>query len=163
MENLLSGQSIALYYYNLAYSIPLYIHIDLRTDNQNAIVFWWNASTCRHLGIGGTHPDEAVRRALEQSMTKYKRLKQYFASGVFYGIEEQTHVHSAHDGKSAVMNCFNLTNVPVERQIRFDPKGLGLSPDKSYEFSGGAFSKTGDAYAGLVRIPAYGHTLVEVR
>ena len=34
-------------------SLPLYIHIDLRTDNRNALVFWWYASTCRHLGIGG--------------------------------------------------------------------------------------------------------------
>jgi hypothetical protein len=56
-EDLLSGRAIALYYYNLAYNIPLYIHIDLRTDNLNALVFWWNASTCRHLGIGGTHED----------------------------------------------------------------------------------------------------------
>jgi hypothetical protein len=163
MENLLSGQSIALYYYNLAYSIPLYIHIDLRTDNQNAIVFWWNASTCRHLGIGGTHPDEAVRRVQAQSVASYRRLKHYFASGVFYGIDEQTHIHSAGDGKSAVMNCFNLDDHLVEREIRFDPKRFGLSPDKSYEFSGAAFSKTGGAYVGVVRIPARGHILVEIQ
>jgi hypothetical protein len=163
MENLLSGQSIALYYYNLAYSIPLYIHIDLRTDNENAVVFWWNASTCRHLGIGGTHQDEAVRQAQAQSMAKYRRLKPYFASGVFYGIDEQTHVHSSHDGKSAVMNCFNLADAPVEREIRFDAKGFGLSPDKFYEFSGATFSKTGNAYIGVVRIPARGHILVEVQ
>jgi hypothetical protein len=55
MQDLLNGHSIALYYYNLAYSLPIYLHIDLRTDNQNALVLWWNASTCRHLGIGGTH------------------------------------------------------------------------------------------------------------
>ena len=59
MEDLLSGRAITLYYYNLAYGLPLYIHIDLRADNQNALVFW-NASTCRHLGIGGTHKDAAV-------------------------------------------------------------------------------------------------------
>jgi hypothetical protein len=163
MEDLLSGRSIALYYYNLAYSIPLYIHVDLRTDNQNAIVFWWNASTCRHLGIGGTHHDPAVRRIQAQSMAKYRRLKHYFASGVFYGIDEQTHVHSGHDGKGAVMNCFNLSDAPVEREIRFDPKGLGLSPHKSYEFRGVAFLKSGDAYVGLVRIPPHGHILVEIQ
>ena len=27
----------------------------LREDNDRALVFWWYASTCRHLGIGGTH------------------------------------------------------------------------------------------------------------
>jgi len=61
------------------------------------------------------------------------------------------------------MNCFNLADAPVEREIRLDPKGFGLSPDKSYEFSGVTFSKTGDAYIGVVRIPAQGHILVEVQ
>ena len=79
MQDLTSGRSIALYYYNLAYSLPLYIHIDLRTDNRNAVVFWWNASTCRHLGIGGTHPDPAVRQAQKEGMANYRRLKPYFA------------------------------------------------------------------------------------
>jgi hypothetical protein len=115
------------------------------------------------LGIGGTHQDEAVRQAQAQSMAKYRRLKPYFASGVFYGIDEQTHVHSSPDGKSAVMNCFNLADAPVEREIRFDAKGFGLSPDKFYEFSGATFSKTGNAYIGVVRIPARGHILVEVQ
>ena len=54
----------------------------------------------------------------------------------------------------------------MEREIRFDPKGFGLSPDKSDEFSGDPFfrtgSKTGDAYVGVVPIPARGHILVEV-
>jgi hypothetical protein len=115
------------------------------------------------LGIGGTHQDETVRQAQAQSMAKYRRLKPHFASGVFYGIDEQTHVHSSHDGKSAVMNCFNLADAPVEREIRFDLKGFGLSPDKSYEFSEARFFKTGNAYVGVVRIPARGHVLLEVR
>lgn len=162
MEDLTSGRSIALYYYNLAYSLPLYIHIDLRTDNQNAVVFWWNASTCRHLGIGGTHPDPSVRQAQKEGMANYRRLKPYFAVGVFYGIDEQTHVHSDHEGKSAVMNCFNLDEHPVEREIRFEPARLGLSPNRTYQFSGATLSRSGDAYVGKVSIPGLGHTLVEV-
>lgn len=162
MEDLTSGRSIALYYYNLAYSLPLYIHIDLRTDNQNAVVFWWNASTCRHLGIGGTHPDPAVRQAQKEGMANYRRLKPYFALGAFYGIDEQTHVHSAREGKSAVMNCFNLEEHRVEREIRFEPAQLGLSPNRPYQFSGATLSRSGDAYVGTVSIPALGHTLVEV-
>src|ERR1035438_2056656 len=93
--DLTSGHSVALYYYNLAYSLPLYIHIDLRSDNENAVVFWWNASTCRHLGIGGTHLDPATRQAQQQGMANYRRLKPYFAAGAFCGIDEQTHVHTA--------------------------------------------------------------------
>jgi hypothetical protein len=151
-----------LYYYNLAYSLPLYIHIDLRTDNQNALVFWWNASTCRHLGIGGTHADPAVRQAQKESMATYRRLKPYFASGIFYGIDEQTHVHSDRDGQSAVINCFNLEDQPVQREIRFQPALLGLSQDKKYQFRGAAFHPSNDAYSGKVHIAGRGHTLIEV-
>lgn len=163
MEDLLSGHSIALYYYNLAYSLPLYIHIDLRTDNENALVFWWNASTCRYLGMGGTHPDPAVRQAQKDGMTAYKRLKPYFASGVFYGIDEETHVHSAPDGNSAVINCFNLSDQPVERELRFEPGRFGLSAKNQFRFSGDApFRRVGDVYTGRVRIAQRGHTLIEV-
>ena len=74
MKDLVGGHSMALYYYNLAYSLPLYLHIDLRKDNPQCLMFWWNASTCRHLGIGGTHPDPAVRKAQKDAMTAYRRL-----------------------------------------------------------------------------------------
>ena len=162
MQDLLSGHSIALYYYNLAYSLPIYLHIDLRTDNQNALVFWWNASTCRHLGIGGTHPDPAVRKAQKDGMTTYRRLKPYFAAGVFYGIDEQTHVHTNAKNNTAVVNCFNLGKGPVGKEIRFVPAQLGLSPAKTYQFSAGGFQRVGDIYVGKVNIPAEGHTLFEV-
>ena len=163
MEDLLSGRAIALYYYNLAYSLPLYIHIDLRTDNQNALVFWWNASTNRHLGIGGTHPDPAVRQAQKEGMANYRRLKPYFATGAFFGIDEQTHVHSDHKGQSAVMNCFNLDAQDVEREIRFEPARVGLSSGNTYKFSGSTgFSRSGDVYIGKVKIPGHGHTLIEI-
>lgn len=162
MEDLLSGRAVALYYYNLAYSLPLYIHIDLRTDNRNALVFWWNASTCRHLGIGGTHPDQAVRDAQKQAMASYRRLKPYFASGNFYGIDEQTHVHADPAGKGAVMNCFNLDGADAEREIRFDPAQMGLAPDRNYQFSASAFQRSGDVYVGKLSIPGHGHTLVEI-
>jgi hypothetical protein len=162
MQDLLSGHSIALYYYNLAYSLPIYLHIDLRTDNRNALVFWWNASTCRHLGIGGTHPDAAVRTAQKEGMANYRRLKPYFAAATFYGIDEQTHVHSDEKTNTAVMNCFNLSNVAIEKEIRFDSAQLGLSPAKTYQFSGGSFHRSADVYVGKVSIPAEAHTLIEI-
>jgi hypothetical protein len=163
MLDLLSGRSIALYYYNLAYSLPLYIHIDLRTDNENAIVFWWNASTCRHLGIGGTHPDPAIREVHARSMRTYLRLKSYFASGVFFGVDEQTHVHCNRDRRSAVINCFNLGERSVEREISFDPSKFGLSPSEAWHFNGASFHKSAGSYIGVVPIPARGHVLLEVR
>jgi hypothetical protein len=161
MEDLLSGRSIALYYYNLAYSLPLYIHIDLRTDNQNAIVFWWNASTCRHLGIGGTHPDPAIREVHARSMATYRRLKPHFASGLFFGIDEQTHVHCHLDRKSAVINCFNLGDNSVDREIRFDPPLFGLSRSETWQFSGASAKKSGDLYILRTTIAGRGHVLLE--
>jgi hypothetical protein len=162
MEDLLSGRSVALYYYNLAYSLPLYIHVDLRTDNENAIVFWWNASTCRHLGIGGTPTNPAIREIHRQSMATYLRLKAHFSDGLFFGIDEETHVHCHRDGMSAVINCFNLEDRPVTRKIRFDPAEFGLSPAQTWRFSGAPFQKPGSAYLGEVKIAARGHTLVEI-
>jgi hypothetical protein len=162
MEDLISGRSIALYYYNLAYSLPLYIHVDLRTDNQNAIVFWWNASTCRHLGIGGTPADPAIREIHRQSMATYLRLKPHFSYGVFFGIDEETHVHCHRDGMSAVINCFNLQDRPVTRKIRFDPAEFGLSPSQTWRFSDALFEKSGSAYVGEIKLAARGHTLVEL-
>jgi hypothetical protein len=162
MQDLLSGHSIALYYYNLAYSIPIYLHIDLRTDNQNALVFWWNASTCRHLGIGGTHSDPVARKAQKEGMATYRRLKPYFAAGTFYGIDEQTHVHTDAKTNTAVVNCFNLSNVAVEREIHFVPAQLGLSPSKTYKFSIAGIQRSGDIYIGKVSVLAEGHTLIEI-
>lgn len=60
LDDILTGRAISLYYYNLAYEIPLYIHIDLRKDNMNALAFWWFASTCRHFGVGGKEPGKEI-------------------------------------------------------------------------------------------------------
>jgi hypothetical protein len=164
MQDLMSGNSFNLYYYALAYSLPLYLHIDLRTDNRNAIVFWWTASTCRHLGVGGTHADPEVIAAQKQAIQDYKRLKSYFTKGVFFGLGEMTHVHSSHDGMSAIINCFNLESHLVERDIRFAPAELHLNPRKEYRFAGARFERKGTdyVYVGRVSIPAQGHALIEV-
>ncbi|MFX1567688.1 MAG: hypothetical protein ACFFCV_04890 [Promethearchaeota archaeon] len=53
MQDLLSGRSTQLFEYNLAYSIPLYLHINENSDNDKMLQFWWYASLARHLGIGG--------------------------------------------------------------------------------------------------------------
>ena len=161
MDDLLTGRSIALYYYNLAYSLPLYIHIDLRTDNDQALVFWWNASTCRHLGIGGTSTDTAVCAAHQDAMNTYRRLKPFFAAGTFYGIDELTHVHRHPTRNAAVVNCFNLDTNPVAKRISFEPERFGLKVDRRYRFSGAPFN-TQSPYMAEVAIPSRGHVLLEV-
>jgi hypothetical protein len=161
MDDLLAGRSIALYYYNLAYSLPLYVHIDLRTDNAQGLVFWWNASTCRHLGFGGTATDAAVRSAHEAAMKTYRRLKPFFSAGIFYGIDELTHVHRHPDHNAAVVNCFNLEAGPVEKDISFNPQQFGLNPARRYEIRGSHFSLERNRVAN-VTIPGRGHVLLEV-
>ena len=162
MEDLMTGHSVALYYYNLAYSLPLYIHIDLRGDNAEALMFWWNASTCRHLGMGGTAGDPATRNAQLASMKTYRRLKPYFTAGTFYGIDEQTHVHRHPGQNAAVINCFNLSVSPAQKEVRFDPAAFGLDPAREYKFIGASFEKAGGTYVGKPAVAAWGHTLVEV-
>ncbi len=162
MSDLVGGHSMALYYFNLAYSIPAYIHIDLRKDNAQCLMLWWNISTCRHLGVGGTHPDGTIRKIQREVIATYRRLKSFFTTGVFYGIDELTHVHVDRKHAGAVINCFNLESNPVEREIKFAPAPYGLAASKTYRFTGGTFLQAGDAYVGKVAIPALGHTLIEV-
>jgi hypothetical protein len=162
MTDLVGGHSMALYYYNLAYSLPLYIHIDLRKDNAEALMFWWNASTCRHLGIGGTHADPEVWKAHKSAMAAYRRLKPFFTAGTFYGIDELTHVHRHPAEPRAVVNCFNLEDRPVERKVAFDPARFGLDAARSYKITGGSGSQSGSGYSIRVAIRRYGHTLLEI-
>ncbi len=162
MEDLVSGHAMALYYYSLAYGLPLYLHIDLRTDNEHALMFWWNASTCRHLGIGGTHKDPATRQAHKEAMAIYRRLEAFFKAGAFYGIDEMVHVHVHPNGSAAVINCFNLEKTSLRRQVIFEPGRFGLDPKARYEVKGASAQRNGDQYDIEVNIPAYGHILLEV-
>jgi len=163
MTDLVGGHSIALYYYNLAYSLPLYIHIDLRKDNAQCLMFWWNASTCRHLGIGGTHADPAVRKSQKEAMAAYRRLAPFFKSGRFYGLGETVHVH-VHPSKSeAVINCFNLENKPASKRVEFAPSRYGLDLAKEYKAIGATASRHNESYLLEVDVPAYGHSLIELR
>src|SRR2546428_13641024 len=94
MEDVLSGRAVALYYYNLAYSLPLYIHIDLRTDNRNALVFWWYASTCRHLGIGGTPTHFEKQAAPKKASAAYAKPNTCFKTGKLARVGENLHAHT---------------------------------------------------------------------
>ncbi len=162
MRDLVGGHSMALYYYNLAYSLPLYLHIDLRKDNPQCLMFWWNASTCRHLGIGGTHPDPAVQKAQKEAMRDYRRLEKFFKQGTFYGLDEMVHVHTHPSEPGVVMNVFNLEDKPARRKIGFKFSEIGLPAPKELNASAGDLTRRDDNYILEVSIPALGHTLVEL-
>ncbi|MBM7564818.1 hypothetical protein [Paenibacillus sacheonensis] len=132
IEDLKTGKALALYYYNLGCSIPLYLHITMAADNDNSVFFWWCASTIRHLGIGGktSHPSVEIAGALAPydkearfanycgQMSVYKQLKPYFVRGAFHGIAEHIHLHALADEAGGVINVFNLTEEDTE--LTFD-------------------------------------------
>jgi len=132
MEDIRSGRARALYYYNLACNIPAYLHIDLRDDNQNLLVFWWYASTCRHLGIGGTHDDPAVAEGHRQAMRRYRSLDRFYKRGDFYGISEAIHVHALPQENAFVVNLFNLSNEEREISGSIAVDDMGLERDVFY-------------------------------
>lgn len=162
MKDLLEGRALSLYYYNLAYSIPLYLHIGLRTDNANALAFWWYASTVRHLGVGGKSPDPSVWAAHKQAMRTYLVLKRFYTQGVFYGLDETVHAHTLPDLRESVIDCFNLGDTPVEKQIRFRLADIGL-PSGKIDVEGAPFTVNGDEISIRVHLPARGHESVKVR
>jgi len=110
MDDIVSGRARSLYYYNLSCNVPIYLHINLRTDTPGCVVLWWYASTCRHLGIGGTHRDRAVIAAQKAAMRRYHELERFFKRGEFYGINEEVHIHALPEENAFVANLFNLSD-----------------------------------------------------
>ncbi|GGD53949.1 hypothetical protein [Paenibacillus nasutitermitis] len=128
IEDLKTGKALALYYYNLGCSIPLYLHITMAADNDACVFFWWTASTVRHLGIGGktSHPtvefagelapyDKEQRyEGYKNQMALYQRLKAYFVRGTFHGLAEHIHLHTLEGQEGGVINVFNLADEELE-------------------------------------------------
>jgi hypothetical protein len=162
MDDILSHRAYSLYYLNLAYSIPVYLHIDLRKDNAQAMMLWWYASTCRHLGVGGKSSDPAVWAAQKTAMAAYLRNKRFFAQGVFHGLDETIHAHTLPDVNQCVINCFNITDSAVQRMVQFKLSDIGL-PSSAILVDGALCSVSGDQITLTVPIAAMGHRLVEIR
>ena len=166
MEDILLGRARALYYYNLACNVPLYLHVDLRSDNAHSLVLWWYASTNRHLGIGGTHPDPAIAAGHQAAMRRYRELERFYKAGDFYGISEEFHIHALPDENAFVINLFNLSDQSrvISGTVSFDL--LGLKRDlwyvTPYTHPEGFFD-TGQGTMMLNRrLPAWGTEVVRV-
>ncbi|WP_029041929.1 alpha-amylase family protein [Cucumibacter marinus] len=140
--DLLSGKSLSLYEYNLAFDIPLYLHINLRFDNDNALAFWWYASTCRHLGIGGLKPGDAIWDSHVDAMQTYRRLKPHFAQGRFLGFDPMVHGHVLDEQRSAAFVAFNMSSRPVEFARTFSLEGSGLPAGARFEGEGVSVAET---------------------
>jgi hypothetical protein len=169
LQDLLSGRALCLYYYNLAYNIPLYDHITMEGDNDNCLAFWWYASTIRHLGIGGKKglrsekENETRYQAYKRAMKAYMKLKEFYVRGKFYGIDELTHVHTLPDKKQAVLNAFNLTDKLVSRTVTFDLEEIGLRSAQTVTVEGADWEKEGSKVTLRMDIPAMSPMLVKIK
>jgi len=130
LEDLLTGRAASLYYYNLAYSVPVYLHIDLRRGNGNCLMFWWFASTCRHLGFGGTHGNPETERKILDACAVYDRYRRFFSRGDFFGLGEDCHCHTLAEERKTLVNIFNLTLYDTEKTVTVCPEDTGLGPGR---------------------------------
>ncbi|NQU10698.1 hypothetical protein HQ590_07910 [bacterium] len=174
LNDLRTGKALALYYYNLACNIPLYLHITMAADNDQAVFFWWTASTVRHLGIGGMtgHPsinpkdlpahDPEKRFALYQrEMKLYRQLKPYFVRGTFHGIAEHIHLHTLPGTPGGVINLFNLTDTEQEFEVTVPRELLGATGELPVSGAAGV-TWTADALALRHRLPPLSPAVITV-
>lgn len=148
VEDIRKGNARALYYYNLGCNIPVYLHIDLREDNQHCLALWWFASTCRHLGIGGSHESPIVADAQKQAMNRYRDLEAFYKRGEFYGLGEEVHLHVLPQENAFVVNLFNLSDESRLIGGKVKVADLGLDPDRWYcPTKGGIFDPNSGSFS----------------
>jgi hypothetical protein len=120
----------------MAYSLPLYLHINEHGDNDNLLSLWWYISTTRHLGIGGVTPEEPKFALLRSALTLYHRYKSYFTRGKFYGFAYDTHVHVDRINHSAVVNTFNLSSEVIHKSIMVPHAKYGINAKNISAYDG---------------------------
>jgi hypothetical protein len=163
MDDLLSGRADTLYYYNLCYSIPMYLHVDLGHDNDRLLVFWWYASLVRRLGIGGvTDVKSDYFKKLKTAVKTYKRLRRYYTHGTFWGIDPHAHVHVL-PGRGAVINLFNIGRRKRTLRKVLDLERVGLAATKGLRVDGAEWSLKGSRLTIKTPMPAMAPHLVEVK
>ena len=160
LGDLLSGEALSLFYYNLAYDLPLCLHINMENDNDRCLAFWWYASTVRHLGIGGGNGSEARHQAYKRALPEYKSLKDLYAGGEFCALDELTHIHVLPDQGRCVINAFNLTDAAVSREVEVRLSDLGLLEDVSVE--GAPHEMIGGKLALKLDIPPFSPLIVKL-
>lgn len=174
MSDIQRGRARALFYYNLACNIPLYLHVDLRDDNEHCLVLWWYASTCRHLGIGGTHEDPQIAGAQRRAMARYRSLERYFKRGEFHAMREvglieptrieEIHLHAIPQENALVVTLFNLSDEPRRLTGGIPADDLGMPLDAFYVMPRGCgFNpKTGWLHVDR-RLPPWSAQVAEIR
>lgn len=140
LEDFESGRAYSMYYANLSTALPFYLHIDLRYDNEECLSFWWFASTCRHLGIGGTSEGEKKEKQKRQ-VRRYLENEEFYTKGTFYGVDELIHAHRL--GDRVLFDFFNPTKEEKDVTVTFPLSEIGFDTEEEYTLQ--------------VRVPAAGH------
>ena len=155
MDDITSGRARSLYYYNLSCNVPIYLHINLRNDTPGCVVLWWYASTCRHLGIGGTHSDPRVVAAQKDGHAQVSRPERFFKRGEFYGINEEIHLHVLPAEHAFTVNLFNLSGKSKVVSGSIDFRRMGLDPSLKYVSTDGAGRVEGGRYHVRAELPPW--------
>lgn len=112
-----SGRLFNLYFYNLCYEKPLYLHVDLSKDVDHPAVFWYKASTVRHLEMGSYDGLADEQKAhVRKMLGVYNEHREFFTIGRFSGPDPLTHIHVL-PGKGAVVMKFNDKPEPARGRI----------------------------------------------
>jgi hypothetical protein len=156
MEDIVEGRTTALYYANLGCNVPIYTHVDLSKDNEHCIVLWWYASTCRHLGIGGTHKNSEIVKAQQEGMRWYRAHDRFFKRGEFYGISEEIHLHVLPGERAFTVNIFNLSNEQRVVSGSIGLSAIGLDPSLKYEVADGVGAIGNGRYTAAIELPPWG-------
>jgi hypothetical protein len=132
LDEIKNGKATVLYNINLACNIPWYVTVNLDNDNEHCLALWWFASTCRHLGMGGTNENPLIAAAHKAAMARYDKLSRYFKRGKFYGYGESVHLHVLPEENSLVMNLFNLSAETRRVQAEIALANIGLDVNRWY-------------------------------
>ncbi len=160
-EALISGKALSLFYYNLGYSIPLFGWVDMDTDNDNCLAFWCYASTIRHFGIGGRATNPEKLNVYRKAIAQYIELKELYTLGEFYGLDELTHIHVLPEKGLGVVNIYNLTDMPITREIEIRPSDLGLFGE--LEVEGAVYTHIGGTLMLELDIPPQCPVIVKLK
>lgn len=126
LEDFKSGRLHNLYYYNLAYEKPLYLHVDLTSDNDHGVVFWYIASTVRHFGVGNYAALTDARKQMSADwMRIYKQYREFFSRGIFGGRGPCVHWHTI-PSEGTVILLFNDSGQPTTVSVELSHHDLGL-------------------------------------
>jgi hypothetical protein len=163
MDDIRRGFARSQYYYALGCNIPMYLHVDLRDDNPHCLVLWWYASTCRHLGIGGTHEDPMVAKAQQLAMRRYRKLERFYKRGDFYGLGEEIHIHALPAESAFIVNLFNLSDETRTITGTIALHEMEMARDRWYvNPKGGRFNSSDGTFTISRLLPPWGAQVVEV-